>query len=179
MLQPQIVSGDDAQDLMNQILSAVSGDPEVVGAVAAMNPALGNALEGLKRQRVVVGSSAMGLPLNTHLPMVNGSNAVAAAASVALTATPLRNFKPNGMVIQTDGVAVTVDSVTVANIPMFGGSTGVVASDVYKRDAIMPYQLDWTVIPQNQSLIATCTNRHAATACAIFGGVYGKYTLAS
>jgi hypothetical protein len=178
MLQPQIV-GFDMDSPLDQILAAVSGDPDVVGAIATMNPSLAQSIAAAQRRRMVVGSSSEGRPLNTHLPMINGSNAVAAAGAVALTGTPLRNFKPNGLVIQTDGVAVTVDSVTVANIPQLGGSTGSVASDVYKRDAIMPYELDWQVIPQNQSLIATCTNRHAATACAIFGGVYGKYTLAS
>jgi len=178
MVGPQIVGYDD-QSALDQILQAVSGDPSIVGAIAAMSPDLGAALNKARGSRVVVGSSAEGRPLNTHLPMTNGSNAVAAAGSVALTATPLRNFKPNGLIIQTDGVAVTVDSVTVANIPMFGGSTGQVASDVYKRDAVLPFELDWMVIPQNQSLIATCTNRHAATACAIFGGVFGKYTLAA
>lgn len=182
MLSPrvgmEIVGGADDSDYLNQILGAISGDTDIIGAVAAMNPAAANALQqALNKRRAIVGSSIEGRPLNTHLPMTNGNAAVAAAASVALTATPLRNFKPNGLVVQTDGVSVTVDSVTVANIPMFGGSTGSVAADVYKRDAILPFELDWQVIPQNQSLIATCTNRHAATACCIFGAVFGKYTL--
>jgi hypothetical protein len=177
MLGPQIVSGDDALD---QLLAAVSGDPDIVGAVAAMNPLAGQALaKVVNKKRAVIGSPSEGYPLNTHLPMTNGSNAVAAAGSVALTGTPLRNFKPNGMIIGTDGVAVTVDSVTVANIPQLGGSTGVLTSDVFKRDAVLPFELDWQVVPQNQSIIATCTNRHAATACAIFGAVFGKYTIAS
>jgi hypothetical protein len=175
MIGPQIVGYSD--DALDQLLSAVQGDPDLVGAVAAMNPSAAAALQKLNKRRAVVGSSSEGYPLNTHLPMINGNNAVAAAASVALTGTPLRNFKPNGLIIQTDGVAVTVDTVTVANIPQLGGSTGVVASDVYRRDAVLPFELDWQVIPQNQSLIATCTNRHAATACAIFGAVYGKYTI--
>ena len=174
MLGPQIVAGDE---LLDQILNAVQGDPDIVGAISAMNPPLGQALQRARGKRIVVGSSDEGRPLNTHLPMTNGSNAVAAAGSVALTGTPLRNFKANGLILQTDGVAVTLDSATVANIPQLAASTGVVASDAFKRDAVLPFALDWDVIPQNQSLIATCTNRHAATACAIFGSVYGKYTL--
>jgi hypothetical protein len=175
----QYVSGYGDVD-PSELLAAVAGDPEIVGAAEALSPTLGAAIQAAAAQRprrAVLGSSSIGSPLNTFLPVTNGNGAVAAAASVALTATPLRDYKPNGLVIQTDGVSVTVDTITVANIPMLAGNTGQVGADAFKRDAIIPYQIDWAVIPMNQSLIATCTNRHAATACGIWGAVYGKYTI--
>lgn len=168
--------GADAE--LDDILAAVSGDSEIIGAIGAINPQAAMKLRAaVNRRRNVVALPSSGQPLNTHLPLVNGNGAVAAGASVSLTGTPLRNFKPNGFFVQTDGPAVTVDSVTIANMPQFGSAAGVVASDAFKRDAVVPYELDWQVVPQNQSIIAACTNRHAATACAIFGAVFGKYTI--
>lgn len=182
-----------AEQDLDAVLAALQGDTETIGALQSLSPALVSALGNAARnnaqrrmngsagggimQRRILANTSEGRPLNTHLPMTNGNGAVGAAASVDLTATPLRAFKPNQMIVQTDGPAVTVDQVTVANIPMFGSNAGQVAADAYRADCVQPYDLDWSVIPSNQSLIATCTNRHAATACAIFGAVFGKYTL--
>ncbi len=177
----EIVGAEDLLDILNE----VSGDEEIVGALGALVPGLGAAAKklaranagGRGRRQIIDPGREGGRPLNTHLPMTNGSASVAAAASVALTGTPLRPFKPNGLMLMFDGVAVTLDTVTIANIPQLASNSGYVAADAFKRDAIVPYELNWDTIPQNQSLIATCTNRHGSTASAIFGTVFGKYTL--
>jgi len=179
MYGPQIeVVGADAD--LEEILSAVSGDPEVVGALSALKPQLGAALsraaQNRNRRMIEGGDGSFGRKSNTHLPMTNGSNSVAAAASVSLTGTPLRAFKPFGLIVQTDGNMVTVESVTIANQPQLAGSTGSVARDAFARDTVIPFALDWDVIPQNQSIVAVAKNQHSATAAGIFGSVYGKYT---
>jgi hypothetical protein len=169
----EIVGADDDLD---EILRAVAGETELVGAMNAMKPGLGSALQRLNKKRLIVGSSNDGRISDTALPMTGGNNAVAAAASITLVGTPLRNFKPRGFLIQTDGNLVTVESATIANQPQFASASGSTASDVFRRDTILPFAIDWDVIPMNQTLSVVAKNQHAATAAGIFGSAYGKYT---
>jgi hypothetical protein len=171
---------------LDDVLEAVGGDLETIGAVnpqlkAAIQNAQAAAGGGSKksamRRRAIRGDTSEGEPVNTFLPLTNGSGALAAAGTVALTGTPQRNFMPEQLIVMADGIAVTVTSITIASIPMLAASTGDVPSKCFSHDVVLPFPIDWRVIPAQQSIIVNAKNNHASAASAVYGSVYGEYTI--
>lgn len=175
-IEYQIV-GDDGGAL--EALRRAGLNPEVVGALAATDPAAAQAVasiaNGSVRVRQVNGSNNVGIPANICVPFsAPGTNGlVAISGAISMTATPNKNIKPTRLVLETALPSVELTSFTIAGSPQFNGN-GSVPGSAFSPFAI---EADWEFANLQGALSAVLagTNRNAA-ANTMFGCLFGYST---
>ncbi len=169
------IVGDDDGQIARQLMRA-GMNPEVIGAIAAEDPALASALDGVKLRKVNVDNSfgiAANICLPLSLPGVSADGAVLAAGAILMTGKPNRDMKARRLIIETSLPSAYLTAFSIQGTTQFL-STGAVPCSAFSPLAI---EANWDFSALKGGLEARVDgiNGNAATN-KIFGSVYGQST---
>lgn len=152
--------GDLLEDLLDEGGVEGESDEEIGARVRAR----------LRGRRRVSASADTGAARNLDVPL-SRAQALAAAASANMTATPTRACLVARLVLYSsahDDVSVT--GVTVAGRPQFIGAANAPCPAVrFYRDSIDSLPVSWDAVPATQDVVVTVKNEDTAVATNIMG----------